>query len=135
MRLVAAGHPVPLLVRNGKVVATPPYVPSLPVGLGVGNPAVAQLSLEPGDRLLLFTDGVVEARDPNGSFFGEDRLIDLLTREQASGEPAPETMRRLVRAVIDHQEGNLQDDATMLFVEWLGRTGPSLSRAPYATRG
>jgi serine phosphatase RsbU (regulator of sigma subunit) len=129
MRLVAAGHPVPLLVRNGKVVATPPYVPSLPVGLGVGNPAVAQLSLEPGDRLLLFTDGVVEARDPNGSFFGEDRLIDLLTREQASGRPAPETMRRLVRAVMDHQEGHLQDDATMLFVEWLGRTGPGLPRA------
>jgi Stage II sporulation protein E (SpoIIE) len=114
MRLVAAGHPVPLLVRNGKVVATPSCVPSLPVGLGVGNPAVAQLSLEPGDRLLLFTDGVVEARDPNGSFFGEDRLVDLLTREQASGKPASETMRRLVRAVIDHQEGpsaGRRDDA------------------------
>jgi hypothetical protein len=125
--LTVAGHPEPLLVRGGRVVPSPGIVPCLPLGLGVSGPRRTEITLEPGDRLLLFTDGIVEARSPDGGFFGERRLVDLLSREEASGRPAPETMRRLIRAVVAHQQGALQDDATLLFVEWLGRSGRAVS--------
>ena len=74
--------------------------------------------LEPGDCVLFYTDGVTDARSPEGEFFGEERLIDLITRNLASGLPAPETMRRVVRALLEHQQGRLTDDASLLLVQW-----------------
>jgi serine phosphatase RsbU (regulator of sigma subunit) len=79
---------------------------------------VCEERLEPGDQLLLYTDGVIEARDSEGEFFGVARLVDLVTREAAAGRTAAETMRRLNLAILAHQEGFLQDDATTLMVEW-----------------
>jgi len=76
--------------------------------------------LEPDDAVLLYTDGVIEARTPDGQLFGLDRLADLLEREAASGQPPDEQLRRLVRAVLDHQAGGLRDDATLLLVQWTG---------------
>lgn len=123
LRWLNAGHPGPLLVRNGKAVGPVECEPSLPVGMGGAVRQIAEVQLEPGDLLMFFTDGVVEARSPVGDFFGEQRLAELLTREVASGMPAPEVLRRLTRAVLAHQGGELQDDATMLFVQWHGRSG------------
>ena len=77
------------------------------------------LQLEPGDRLALYTDGVVEARRL-GQFFSEQRLADFVVRESASGLDGPEVLRRLIRAVLEHQHGVLQDDATILLLEWTG---------------
>jgi serine phosphatase RsbU (regulator of sigma subunit) len=68
--------------------------------------------------VLLYTDGVTEARSPAGDFFGEQALTDMLVRNLAAGLPAPETMRRIVRALLDHQQGQLTDDATLLLLEW-----------------
>jgi hypothetical protein len=77
--------------------------------------------LEADDVVLLYTDGVTEARTPDGELFGLDRLADLLEREAASGLQAGELLRRLVRAVLDHQAGGLRDDATLLLlVQWTG---------------
>lgn len=121
VRSITAGHAAPLLVRQGRVMGVAAHEPTLPVGLGPDPAALIEQSLEPGDRLVLFTDGIVEARSEEGEFFGDRRLVDLLAREAAAGHSAPETVRRLVRAVIDHQGGNLQDDATLLLLEWLGR--------------
>jgi serine phosphatase RsbU (regulator of sigma subunit) len=70
--------------------------------------------------VLLYTDGVIEARTPEGEFFGLDRLTDLLEREAASGQSAEEVLRRLVQAVLDHQAAQLRDDATLLMVQWTG---------------
>ena len=120
----SAGHPAPLLLRGTRVVGALDTEPGLPLGLGVAlgsTGRVEEQSLEPGDRLLLYSDGVVEARDADGEFFGADRLADLVGRETAAGQPAPETMRRLMHAILDHQAGSLQDDATTMLVEW--RTG------------
>ena len=65
--------------------------------------------------------GVTEARTADGEQFGLDRLVDLLEREAASGRTAEELLRRLVRAVLDHQGGGgLRDDATLLLVQWTG---------------
>jgi serine phosphatase RsbU (regulator of sigma subunit) len=120
---VAAGHPEPLLVREGQLVRGMHVDPGLPFGLGLGQAQypVASERLRPGDRVLLFTDGITEARGPAGELFGVERLVDLVARHCAEGLPAPETMRRLVRAVLAHQQGRLDDDATLLMVEW--RTG------------
>lgn len=121
-----AGHPYPLLMRGNSLVGRLECEPTLPVGFGGAVSEIAEHQLEPGDRLLFVTDGVLEARDPQGEFFGEERLGDFLVRETTAGLPAPETVRRLAHAVIDHQEDQLQDDATLLFLEWHGRErGPS----------
>lgn len=124
LRWTSAGHPAPVVVRNGSALSDVPQVPGLPLGLGLdahsAGEAVAELSLEPGDRVLLYTDGVVEARSPDGEEFGVERLADLFVRESASGLLASEVLRRMVKAGLDFQGGRLRDDATLLLLEWGG---------------
>jgi hypothetical protein len=120
-RKISAGHPGELLLRDGKVIKQLPSPTAMPIGLGqLGGaiPDIVEESLQPGDTLLLYTDGVVEARDAAGEQFGVDRLADFVTRALADQLPAPETMRRLVRAILAHQDDRLQDDATAALVEW-----------------
>ena len=124
-RWINAGHPTPMLLRGAQVVKELDGPPSLPLGLNclsAGDEpfAVSSESLQPGDRLLLLTDGVDEARTEDGAFFGRTRLAEFAAREAASGLATPEVMRRLQQAILRHQTGRLQDDATTLFVEWLG---------------
>jgi len=122
LRWVNAGHPTPMLLRHGRIrhleaSARPP------LGLGRligGEATVALTCLEPGDRLLLYSDGITEAYDPSGEQFGEARLGDFLVRASASGEHLPETVRRLMHALMS--EGSTpRDDATVLLVEWTRR--------------
>lgn len=122
-----AGHPEPLLLRNSTLVPPPACRPCRPLGLQEVKPICCETRLQPGDRLLLYTDGIVEARTPGGETFGEDRLADLLTRAEAAGDPPPETMRRLVRQIMEHQADQLQDDGTAVLIEWRGgrRRNPS----------
>jgi serine phosphatase RsbU (regulator of sigma subunit) len=119
LRWSVSGHPPPLLLRNGRIVKTLLGDVAPPLGVS-GDVVVSEEMLEPADQVLFFTDGVVEARSADGEFFGVDRLVDLVTRTSASATPAPETMRRLLHAILDHQEGELQDDATIVVVEWRG---------------
>ncbi len=121
--ILNAGHPPPLLVRGGKVVKEMGPLPRTPLGVRVRPGAeraveVSREQLEPGDRLLLYSDGITEARNGEGEFFGEERLVEMTEHAAASGLSAPETLRRLAAAVMEHQGGRLQDDATLLFVEW-----------------
>ncbi|WBB70568.1 PP2C family protein-serine/threonine phosphatase [Micromonospora sp. WMMD812] len=118
LRYVNAGHPPPLLLRRGRAVQALDGGRRLPLGLADDRSDVARTRLEPGDRLLLHTDGVTEARDAAGRMFGLARLADLAERYVASGLPTPETLRRLSHAVSGHQDGPLRDDATLLLVEW-----------------
>ena len=115
-----AGHPPPLLLRDRKVVAELAGEPALPFGLGGGTPQLGAHDLEPGDAILLYTDGVTEARTPEGELFGLDRLTDLLEREAASEQPPEELVRRLAQAVLEYQADRLRDDATLLLVKWAG---------------
>ena len=119
---VSAGHPEPLLLRGGRLVKTLSVTAATPLGMtfSAGEVQVGTEQLEPGDRVLLYTDGLPEARQPDGSFFGVDRLGDFVERAAQDGYPAPETLRRLRLAVLQHQHGALQDDATALLVEWRG---------------
>lgn len=116
--VINAGHPPPMLVRAGRVtdVRTPPR---LPFGLGADETSSTELMLQPGDVVLFFTDGVTEARSTDGEVFGRGRLAELLGQSMGT-DPLAETARRLCHAVLDHQQGRLQDDATLLLVAWYG---------------
>jgi sigma-B regulation protein RsbU (phosphoserine phosphatase) len=120
-RKISAGHPGELLLRDGRLVKALTAPTAMPLGLGrLGRPrpGVEEEALQPGDKLLLYTDGVTEARTEDGDFFGLDRLVDYVTRALADRLPAPETMRRLVHAILEHQHDRLQDDATAVLIEW-----------------
>ena len=128
---INAGHPAPLLLRHGRLVRSLRSRPTLPLGLVInGRPpttvTVGLEQLQPDDRVLLYTDGVTEARSPSGAFFGDQALIDLLRRNLAAGLPAQETMRRIVHALLDHQQGQLADDATLLLLEWRNANADAL---------
>ena len=122
LRWVNAGHPPPLLLRGGKLVKALDTEPRPPLGLGHlladVSSEVGQEQLEPGDMVLLYTDGVVEARAPDGELFGVERLAELVRVQLAGGLDAAETMRRVVRELLSHHGGQLSDDATLLMLEW-----------------
>jgi serine phosphatase RsbU (regulator of sigma subunit) len=112
-----AGHPPPLLLRGGRLLKELDGASRPPLGLGAGRRGtVREERLEPGDRLLLYSDGITEARDDDGGFFGKERLVAFTEQAEREGLPAPETLRRLGAAVLHHQDGKLQDDATLLLV-------------------
>jgi serine phosphatase RsbU (regulator of sigma subunit) len=118
---INAGHPGAMLLRDGKAIRELPGPTALPLGLGhltPHRPEVHVEDLHPGDRILAYTDGITDARSADGEHFGLDRLVDFVNRALNDGLPSPETMRRLVRAVVGYQDDQLQDDATALFVEW-----------------
>lgn len=121
---VNAGHPSPLLIRRGRVVKSLEGGRRILLGLGGQAPTAAEEQLEPGDTIVMYTDGVVEARDGGKNFFGLERFIDILERSAAAQQTAPETLRGVMHRLLDHQQGLLQDDATVLLLTWL----PTLPR-------
>ena len=132
-RYVNAGHLSPLLLRGGKVVK------SLDAGrrilLGFANRVVEPTdeNLEPGDVIVFYTDGIVEARDQGRDFFGLERFIDVLEHSAAEHRRAPETLRWVVHRVLEHQNGVLQDDASVLMIEWQGDSAAEMT-AGWATK-
>ncbi|MGW7268841.1 PP2C family protein-serine/threonine phosphatase [Streptomyces sp. NPDC054842] len=123
LRWINCGHPPPLLIRDERVVegamdrdAEPPM--GLPSLLAARSRHVHELTLEPGDRVLMYTDGVTEARTWDGGFFGLERFTDSVIRATAGGELAPEVLRRLIHSIVESQSDRLQDDATIILFEW-----------------
>ncbi|MET9776527.1 PP2C family protein-serine/threonine phosphatase [Streptomyces sp. NPDC006367] len=128
LRWCNCGHPPPILIRDDRLItdamerdADPPMgMPSL---LAARPRRIHEMSLEPGDRVLMYTDGVTEARTREAELMGLERFADYVIRATAGGELAPESMRRLIHSILDTQEGRLRDDATLLMFEWRHRAG------------
>ena len=109
-----AGHNAPMVVRaNGEHMR----LDAGGVVLGVfpdWSYRQAQIEVAPGDRLLLFSDGITEAENAAGAQFGEDRLLDLLVRNRSLD--ATSLRRKIMAAVADFAGGALQDDATLVVI-------------------
>ncbi|WP_445528793.1 PP2C family protein-serine/threonine phosphatase [Streptomyces cyslabdanicus] len=114
-RVTHCGHPPPLLIRHGRVTSVVPPHPSPPLGMFVLGPDVRTshtFTFDAGDTLLLYTDGVVEARDRDRAFYP---LEERVTEWARSG---PETLvRHLHRDLLDHADRALSDDAALLAIQ------------------
>lgn len=133
LRWVNAGHPAPLLLRGRRMVRELTGPTTLPVGFGGDSPQVQSIQLEPEDRVLFFSDGVIEERMDSGEQFGDARLQDLLERAGAEGGTVQETVRRLSAALLRARADRTSDDATLLLVQWNGSADEDeLSRSALA---
>jgi serine phosphatase RsbU (regulator of sigma subunit) len=121
LRFVNAGHETPyLLRRDGRVERLDPT--GRPIGLMPGGGfAERRAPVGPGDRLVLYTDGLVDAEDPQGLQFGRERLEALL---RAAGKDPGGLLPRIENAFQQHRSGvEAPDDATILVLrvgEWAG---------------
>jgi serine phosphatase RsbU (regulator of sigma subunit) len=113
---VNAGHCPPVLLRHGELSQL--SATGVPVGL-VAEAAyeVRQMTLEPGDKLVLYTDGVSEAMNEAGEMFGRPRLNQVLQLNAA--RPAAELHAVLTSAVTAFVAGAVQsDDITLVVLEY-----------------
>jgi sigma-B regulation protein RsbU (phosphoserine phosphatase) len=118
LRAVNAGH-LPLLIRRRNGAIDEVNSSGLPLGiLEIDNYRDEDAVLEPGDLLLLFTDGLTEAEDDDDEEFGVERLKEVVAG--LDGASAEEACDAILTEVGRHLgEGSMQDDATLLVVERL----------------
>jgi serine phosphatase RsbU (regulator of sigma subunit) len=115
---VNAGHQLPLLLRDGSI-RNLSLAADLPLGLFEDARYRSQpVTLEPGDRLLLYSDGVSEARPEGGEMFGEKRVRRCL--REGTDLTASELVRQLTQSVRSHRADELKDDATAVCLDWHG---------------
>jgi len=118
---VSAGHPPPLLVRRARVVKRLDVPPATPLGLFEHDEVViGHEQLERGDVVLIYTDGLTEARQPGGSFLTEEGLTDFLRQEATAELPTPEMLRRFRHTLLERVGGELRDDASAVLIHWKG---------------
>ncbi|MFG1838441.1 PP2C family protein-serine/threonine phosphatase [Micromonospora sp. NPDC049175] len=122
LTIVNCGHPAPLLLRRGAVISLEPPAPAPPLGfMPVVRPRVERL--EPGDRLLLFTDGLGEARRDGEFFPTADRAWRLLGHGTVA-----DGLASLETALIEWVHGRLDDDIALVLMEYVGaRTGAAVA--------
>ncbi|HEX7354379.1 MAG TPA: PP2C family protein-serine/threonine phosphatase [Mycobacteriales bacterium] len=122
------GHPAPLVVSpDGAAATLDASVPAPPLGLGMGanRPLLDRFALDPGARVLLYTDGLVEARDRAGLFFDLPSAGALLAEI-----PLPDAVERLIDALNAHAAGIIRDDVALVLVEpGSGEPGEALASA------
>jgi serine phosphatase RsbU (regulator of sigma subunit) len=122
LEYINAGHPAPILIRRSGSTEEAFTEGSFPVGLvPEAEYATAAVKLEPGDTLVLFSDGVTEAMDPQEEFFGVPRLAKLLAGHNET--PLDELQKLLLEAVENFAQGASQaDDLTLLLVRYRAAT-------------
>ncbi|MER8222617.1 PP2C family protein-serine/threonine phosphatase [Streptomyces sp. NPDC094143] len=130
---INAGHPWPLVLRNGRVRQVTLKI-DMPFGFQVPHTyRVQRLGLQPGDRFVMLTDGMLERSAGTVDLHG----LIVSTRTLHPREAA----RTLIAAVVDANLGHLEDDATVMCLDWHGLdrpvrdadTGADLAEASAAT--
>ena len=115
LRYSAAGHPPLLVVRNGGVRQIEENGLMLAV-FGSASYSTAVHKLEEGDRIVMYTDGIVEASNAAGDFFGEDRFYDLLTKTRGlSTAMAADS----IISSVQRWSGKQDDDLTVLICDYV----------------
>ncbi|CAL9619341.1 PP2C family protein-serine/threonine phosphatase [Streptomyces sp. enrichment culture] len=129
--LLTYGHPAPMLVRrDGGADFPEPPAPALPLGLGTlaapdDGPRPYRVRFAPGEQLLLYTDGVTEARDGDGRFYPLGERTHLL--KEPDIHRALEALRE---DLVQHAAGPPGDDAAMLLLRYHGHGGPPPADSP-----
>lgn len=131
IRLLSCGHPAPVVQRDGAVETVELTAPSVPVHLPVPVDApftVEEVPFGPGDRLLMFTDGVTETRDARGAFYPLEQRLAAWADEPADRIPG------LLREDLDRFGAHgLEDDTTALLLVRDG-AGGTVPRIPSTQR-
>jgi hypothetical protein len=104
--MASAGHPLPFGTVKVELQV------GAPLGMGLGFPEARGI-LAPGDRLLCYTDGLVEARDAEGRFLDPARIEATLAGDALEG-----VLDALIKLVKEHAHGNLNDDLALLALEY-----------------
>lgn len=125
LTLVNCGHHPPLLVRAGALEFLSPQSATTPLGLNP-QPAAYAATMLPGDRLLLYTDGLVEARSQSGRVIALDRLAETLRATDLD-----DALGRLVDTLQSLVVGPLEDDMALVLAEFCG---PGVAQAADDTR-
>lgn len=118
----SAGHPPPVLVRsNGSIETLDHRGPSI----GIGSEATIDqqsIKLQAGDKILLYTDGLIENRNSAGAFFGKQRFYNVL--EKYRNEPVQKIVETVYAMVKEfRQKAKPEDDVSILGVEYCGKAG------------
>jgi sigma-B regulation protein RsbU (phosphoserine phosphatase) len=119
LRYANAGHPSPLRVVPGG--RPTPFGSATGPILGILDVRVfgtEETRLTPGETIVLYTDGVIEARGTTGRFLGSGPLAELVARH--SSDPVDTLCEAVAGTVDTFQDGHRHDDATLLAVRWVG---------------
>lgn len=132
VELVNCGHPNPLLVQRGRVIHLQTSHPATPLGLPAEfstPPRAERTRIDRGDRLLFYTDGLVEARDSEGNFIDIDHVV---------GDVGHAELHDALTGVLTRLHASareVRDDLAMLLVEYTGPATPeALSGQQQSTR-
>lgn len=120
---VSCGHPAPVLLHSAGEVTAVELDHEPPLGLGV-DPVLAHGKLAPGDRMLLFTDGLIEARSPEGTFLDPVPLLSAMGQSDFDSA-LDELLRSLERAA-----GHALDDDLALLLAWYDPSGAETLTQP-----
>lgn len=115
MTVANCGHPSPVCISSDGVPTTlDASSPAPPLGLALGDnrPNLDRFPLPPGSRVLLYTDGLIEARDRSGRFFDLPRAAPRLV-----GVPPQVAVETLIDALNQHAGGHVHDDVALVLVE------------------
>jgi serine phosphatase RsbU (regulator of sigma subunit) len=116
-----AGHPSPVLLRDG---ADPVFLAEPHMVLGVRQDSrynASETVLDPGDLLVMYTDGLTEAKNRHGERYGTDRLLENVA--MCAAEPAEEVPESLFLSAFSFADGHLEDDVAIMALRRTG-SGP-----------